>query len=123
MDATRQGLVWGIKYQFLKYIERMPDGQVTLSGGAERLPSGEFFFPAGMKGQVQFRAHGGALDLTISEPRIDGDVLIVGGSPLARITWAEPGRSERVELTAQGAQLFNGVYPEGERLDAVWLAP
>ena len=118
------GLTWGIKYTFFKYVERMPDGQVQVFDGAERLPSGEFFFPASSGGRfdgaVRVLAHHGALNVLIANPRIDGDRLLLDEVDLARIEWDEPGtRSRRVTLTADGSKFFNSAYPEGDVIDGL----
>ena len=129
-ESGAAGLTWGIKYTFLKYVARMPDGKVELSDGASKTPGGEFFFPllseeggvSKFGGSVVFTAHHGAMTFAVRNLLIQGDLLSVDGVPLATIEWGEPGVSQRVKLTAEGSKLFNTAYPEGELLDAVKVA-
>lgn len=84
------GLVWGIKDSFLAYVGRMPDTSVSLAPGSGQLPDGRFYFspdpdaPAGgfwFRGGFRLRAHGGLLDLSLADPRVeeqDGCHLLTG---------------------------------------------
>lgn len=86
------------------------------------------------RGDVRFAGHFGMLYVRIAHPWIvrtdEGAVLTIADPdgdddslrvPLATVTLEEvgPGQwaSTAVALTAQGSELFNSVYPEGDPLD------
>lgn len=153
MDAAgawRGELRWAVKGSFLDYV-RSNGGTITLLGDASE-EDGEYVFPrtvdgvqfdgetprgtAKFGGGVRFEAHGGMLDVMISEPSIefrerdarlvaldvDGDpieyaILEVGG-PLERddvLEWI----GVTTKLSNDGADAFFGVYPAYLELDPI----
>ncbi|WP_176697502.1 HtaA domain-containing protein [Arthrobacter koreensis] len=103
------GLVWGLKESFLAYVAGCPDGSVELSPGTGQLPDGSFYFspdpdaPAAalhFRGGVRLRAHGGMLDVSLADPRVegtDGRLLLTAETwkdgvwqriPFADVSWA-----------------------------------
>lgn len=124
--ATRRdtGLAWGIKDSFLEYVERWPESSVELAPGTGRLPDGRFYFtpdperPDGQwwfRGGVRLRAHGGLLDVSLADPRLErgaaGPVLTaetwVEGEwrriPFAELQWAEDGPEAENEPASEPA--------------------
>lgn len=90
-------LDWGVKQSFRNYIANVAQGTITVAGGATQAPSnGVFTFPsvpswagqteidATFVGSVRFQAHGGALDVTVGDLRVEasGDT----GSVIADVT-------------------------------------
>lgn len=89
------GLAWGIKGSFLEYVERWPESSVELAPGTGRLPDGRFYFtpdperPDGQwwfRGGVRLRAHGGLLDVSLADPRLERGAA---GPVLTAETWVE----------------------------------
>ncbi|UCR88441.1 HtaA domain-containing protein [Mycetocola spongiae] len=153
-------LSWGFKASFLNYIEGIARGEYVAGDGATfTYPA--FGFTAGTghylsekasglvtwPGSIHFTGHGGILDTTVSNPRIelvdastafllldihgttqDGAAvdqksvrfatLAVDGSNLTRSGDALVGTAIPAALTAEGSAAF-GTYPAGEALDAV----
>ena len=153
VDSAGAGsLSWGLRKSFRDYITGpIANGSIAVSGGASA--SGEAYtFPqsggakgdggADYRGTVNFRGHGGLLDLSFSDPAVSIDsasrgslTAKVGGK---RITVADLnlGASAKSEsdgatvyadvpatLTSQGSTLFdyngNSFYPAGTSLDPV----
>lgn len=137
-------LVWGIKSSWTDYVERMSDGTVTTSGGAERLVTGEFAFPlvqvgsctATFTGTVEFSGHYGMLSVRFAEPAItsvDGllELSIIDDDPEAPdqrrtiLTLGDPSQGANTwqfnspVLTSAGADLFFDNYRPGTRFDSV----
>ncbi|WOF22825.1 HtaA domain-containing protein [Microbacterium betulae] len=104
-DAEQGSLVWGVKESFRTYIETgVAQGRITVSGGAERLSSGVFWWgqestdwtaetgtgSTSYTGDVSFWGHEGVLDLTFSDPivRVDSAeratllLQVSGGTPV-----------------------------------------
>ncbi len=137
MTSTRAvELEWAIRKSFVAYVEGLPDGGVEVEGGASRAASGAFVFPSveggalAFAGAVRFHGHGGVLDVTIADPRIEpqGDsaaVTVALGT--GRIRFATVGeltrsdtddlRSVDVAVTDDGAYVLGGVYEPGTALD------
>lgn len=156
-------LDWGVKASFRNYIEHGPAaGSIETTDPAERNEDGTFRFDLGtgldvvesddlfapFSGGVRFRGHAGALDLVITEPRIDidgttGTVVVDAVSKelespepqtfddvvLATLdlrTVTPTADDDRVRyadipatLTEDGADAFGGFYEAGEALDPV----
>ncbi|MEV4900064.1 HtaA domain-containing protein [Citricoccus sp. NPDC055426] len=150
------GMAWGIKTSFLAYVERWSEEDaVEMAPGTGRLADGRFYFtpdperPAGalwFRGGVRLRAHGGMLDVSVSDPRVEergsGHVLTAASwveGEWTRIAFAdldwpdadadpapEPGQGGAVRMLAAGARLhveavavFDGTYPAGSELAPV----
>lgn len=110
-------LDWGVKASFRQYIESVPAGQIEVSGGAAESEDGSYYrFPVvsgsydeetetnevQYSGSVEFTKYGGALDLTITNPKVvfEGDE----GAIFAQVTSGSEnyGEIELVELDATG---------------------
>lgn len=153
--ASRTGagsLSWGLRKSFRDYITGpIAHGSISVSGGAGS-SGGAFTFPqsgaakgdggADYRGAVNFRGHGGILDLSFSDPAVSIDsarsgslTARVGGRRIsvATLNLGAAARSESggataytnvpATLTAQGSSLFryNGssFYPAGTAMDSV----
>lgn len=135
-SARAAELEWAIRRSFVAYVEALPDGGVEVEGGASRTADGAFVFPAiegealAFAGAVRFHGHGGVLDVTIADPRIethggsaDVTVALVSG----RIRFATVGAlgstvagvvtSTNVAATDDGAYVLGGIYQPGAPLD------
>lgn len=101
-------LIWGVKESFRRYV--VAAGAIELFGAATRAESGEFTFAAlasdlrvdaggGVRGQaafsgeVLFKAHGGALNVRLTDP-----VLEFGDKALLFATAQSGGRTRRAEF-------------------------
>ena len=162
-DADRNALTWAVKASFLADVNRAR-GRITLvtpaypaatgfafphvpaayrgEGGCAAPDAGEGAFPVGelaFTGGVVFRAHGGALDVTLAEPVL---VFDDKGALLTVADMARPGSGTRAMiatlasgppaptdatialvplLTEDGSALFGGVYPPGEAMDPLFV--
>lgn len=144
-------LTWGVKASFRHYVDAV-GGSVCLSDGATRAEDGAFVFkalPGGdltispdgiatgamrFQGMVTFEAHGGMLNVILTELGLeagsDGLVLTALQSPLNkdRCTIARLGPVEdgdpitlRAEITLDGMYQIADNYPPGTELDPVRL--
>lgn len=111
-------LDWGMKASFRNYIQTVAAGTITTGDGATTNADGTFHFPldaegdeyddgdldAAFLGSVHFTGHSGALDLTVSDLRIEADgtsgVLIADLSSLPNEPGATPEVFDDVELVA-----------------------
>lgn len=139
------GMLWSIKDSFLEYVASQPDGEVT-QAPEKFLGNPAFYFSAlsrsggieagfSFSGRALFKAHGGALDVTISNPSIsllddkaslliDDDRSETGQLELARLSAAEAGTVNgkaatiwaSVILTLDGTDVFGGFYNPRTRL-------
>jgi len=147
---------WGVKETFRSYIGGA--GQISVSDGATRNPDGTFRFPlvggtldtetgfgeVQLGGSVNFWAHGGALDITVANPRVvlaETDALLFADSKSLPMGPGEPIDDNRdlialdtgavapaigataiqwneipATLTGNGAPVF-GRYPAGTEMD------
>ncbi|WP_206447201.1 HtaA domain-containing protein [Agrococcus sp. KRD186] len=127
MSALR----WGIKASLLGYVRGMPDGAVTLAGGAEEVEGG-FRFPAAgdlaFRGTVTLTGHSGMMRVVIADPAIvggDGDWALEIADPdeaparlrFATLSGFDGVRATGAALTEDGADLFFGPYERGTPLD------
>lgn len=154
-DATEPlltgALSWGIDDSFRTYVANFARGTITTSGGVG-YSRGNFRFgqsstnavlpnslgTTAYRGTVRFRAHGGALDLSFSDP-----VVRVTSESSASLTMRVNGkrvnlatlnlktgsnsatskgisyRNVRATLTSEGARSFLGFYAAGRTLDEV----
>ncbi|WP_371652405.1 MULTISPECIES: HtaA domain-containing protein [unclassified Streptomyces] len=150
---------WGFKDSFRRYVGA---SGITVADGAKQAPgNGVFTFVDGtgtydtsthagataFKGSVRFSAHGGVLDIKLSDLKvttttttgvITADVTTKDGGkdrtaddvPLADLDLSQvkpsPGAAMTFKdipatLTEQGAAAFNGNYKKGEKLDPATL--
>ena len=144
-------LSWGVDDAFRAYVTNFAGGTIVTSNGVA-YSRGNFRFgqtstnavipdsvgTTSYRGSVRFRAHGGALDLSFSDP-----VIRVTSSTAATLTMRVNGkrvnlanlnlktgsssasstgityRNVRATLTAEGARSFLGFYSAGRTLDEV----
>jgi len=118
-------LIWGVKASFVAYVEAL--GAVDVVGPATRLDDGSFRFPGdhdggGYRGSVAFRAHHGAMDIVLRDPRLESAGLSVEyddhGRRQGRIVIAGVD-GERTVLETDGAVVFDFTYPIGSELAPV----
>ena len=138
-DTGRVELEWGGRRSFVTYVERLPDGSVSATGGAvrevdvfrlpgRRLAPGVWAFD----GALRFSGYSGVLDVTLEAIRIDGDELSaeVGGNRITVALLAEPsdavGDEESLDIdtvlfTDDGAAALGGVYSAGTPADPITI--
>ncbi|MEV6166128.1 HtaA domain-containing protein [Streptomyces sp. NPDC052052] len=162
MDLTDGTLEWGFKESFRKYLAGpYSGGKITVKDGAtQAADNGVFTFVDGkgsydtsthgtdtaFQGSVNFYAHGGVLDITLSDLKlstsgtggaITADVTTPAGT-VDDVSVAEldlsavrPGQGANgamvfkdipATLTKAGSEAFNGQYKEGDALDPATLA-
>ncbi len=152
---------WGVRESFRAYIEGPGGGAITTGDGATRNEDGSFRFPVlggeldpesgfgevQLDGTVHFTAHGGVLDITVADPRLEitatGSTLYAdaksqpmgGGEPIDDHRDLAVLATDDVEptlgpatvewsaipatLTEAGAPVFN--YDAGTEMDPVSL--
>lgn len=139
-----KGMRWGVKASFVSYVARMPDGAMSVSGGAVDTDGG-YVFPVSdasgfdartgsgtlrFEGDLRFRAHGGMLLVRLADPEVatdeNGAWLSVVDAAGERIRLCHLGAPHAAEgggieiptaLTAEGVSYFNDVYAEGTPLE------
>ncbi|MEU9847134.1 HtaA domain-containing protein [Streptomyces sp. NPDC047985] len=162
-SALKDGtLEWGVKASFRKYLASpFSGGKITVKDGATQAPdNGVFTFVNGkgtydtathatataFEGGVNFYAHEGALDITLSDVKlfttrtggaITADVTTAQGTrddvefASLDLTGVKPGQGEGgamvftdipATLTKAGSEAFDGQYKEGDALDAATLS-
>lgn len=156
-SAGTPQLAWGIRSSFVSYVgNRLPDGNVETGNGVTQ--SGDVFTwtngtgevsSAGQgtwsfNGFVRFTGHGGVLDTSISNPRIQldgsgGGALIVdvrskdmngvdvsgNGMIFAQLRFtslSSTGGTATTTLTADGSRALNSMYPAGEAMDPLTVS-
>lgn len=151
-SAGAGSLSWGLRKSFRDYITGpIANGSIAVSGGASS-SGNAYTFPqsgeekgdggADYRGSVNFRGHGGILDLTLSDPgvtidsdrrgkltaEVDGDRITVadlnlGASAKSESDGATVYSDVPATLNPSGAKLFeyngNSFYPAGTTLDPV----
>ncbi|MEU2470861.1 HtaA domain-containing protein [Streptomyces sp. NPDC012842] len=159
VELTDGTLDWGFKESFRRYIGGA--GTITVKDGATQAAgNGIFTFGNGrgtydtathgtdtaFDGSVNFSAHGGVLDITLSDVKVStsgtsGAVTVDLKTPQGTeddVEFAEldlsavrPGQGEGgamvfkdipSKLTKAGSAAFNGMYAEGEALDPATLS-
>jgi hypothetical protein len=159
MELTDGTLDWGFKESFRRYVGAA--GTITAGQGATQAAgNGVFTFGNGkgtydttthgtdtaFDGSVNFNAHGGVLDITLSDVKLStsgtsGAITVDLKTPQGTendVAFAEldlssvrPGQGEGgamvfkdipSTLTKAGAAAFNGMYAEGEALDPATLS-
>jgi hypothetical protein len=145
-------LSWGVKQSFRGYIEAA-GGTVAVTGGAVRAPDGGFLFPEGsestlaqepdgrltgvgrFQGEVSFQAHGGMLNVVLTDPWVEateaGLILSVAAGPTRRVTFAKLDAAAMTTeadatvlpaaITLDGMFILGDHYPPGTALDPVRL--
>ncbi|MGW1690924.1 HtaA domain-containing protein [Streptomyces sp. NPDC002399] len=155
-------LEWGVKESFRTYLaSSFSGGRITVKDGATQAPdNGVFTFADGkgtydtdthgtdtaFGGGVNFYAHGGVLDITLSDVKLA--TTRTGGTITVDVTTPEgtrddvafaaldlsavkPGRGAGgamvfrdipATLTKAGSEAFNGQYKEGDALDPATLS-
>jgi hypothetical protein len=124
-----EGLTWGVKRSFVKYLTSLPDGAVAAVEGATVLESGFFNFPSDgggfdpatgtgilrFRGDVRLEGHFGMMFVQIANPWIE----FQPDAGALTVALGEPGDegAERIPLVT-----FDTVAPQviGESL--VWQA-
>ncbi|MGD9959225.1 HtaA domain-containing protein [Nocardioides sp.] len=152
MGHSPVGLSWGIKASFLDYIERLPDGRVSLTDGAAAAESGWVFPPdprvgapdgidadgfLAFRGGIRFAGHHGMLVVDIVDPWIsvrgnEATLTIAGAGarlPLVTCTLAQtPAPAGMAAWAATDVRLtpeaavIFGVYPPGEPFEPLLIA-
>ena len=144
-------LTWGVKQSFRGYIDAA-GGTIAVAGGAERAPDG-FLFPQGpestlaqgpdgrltgvgrFQGQVSFNAHGGMLNVVLTDPWVEateaGLILTVAASATRRVAFAKLDADAMTTegdatvlptaITLDGMFILGDHYPPGTVLDPVRL--
>lgn len=152
-DAEAQGnrgsLNWAVRDSFLRYVTVIAAGSYTVDG-IELDEHGRFAFPLAQaardgeqwhfwfRGSVNFQAHHGFLDVTISNPEVtispEGGLLSTATADgllhIAKLAGAAPVVSDgdlhwdgiSAELLPDAVGLFGDVYPAGTELSSVHLA-
>ena len=147
-------LSWGVKQSFRGYMDAA-GGTVAVSGGAERAADGGFLFPQGpestlardaegrlagvgrFQGEVSFQAHGGMLNVVLTDPWVEateaGLVLSVAAGATRRVAFAKLDAAAMeteadgtlalpAAITLDGMFILGDHYPPGTALDPVRLA-
>jgi hypothetical protein len=124
-----RALCWGIRAGFRDYIGALTDLTTELVDVEFDTQAEHWVFPLERTGaSLHLNAHGGALDVVISDPRFEeagGKTRLVNGNgdPLAVLADSETtqdGMTYRdVALTVEGSLLFGGVYGPWARMDPV----
>ncbi|WP_327349903.1 HtaA domain-containing protein [Streptomyces sp. NBC_01321] len=161
--ALQDGMLeWGVKESFRTYLaSSFSGGKITVKNGATQAPdNGVFAFANGkgsydtathgtdtaFEGGVSFYAHGGVLDITLSDVKLA--TTGTGGAITVDVTTPEGTRDDVVfaaldlsavkpgrgtdgamvfkdipaTLTKAGSEAFNGQYKEGDPLDPATLS-
>ena len=137
------GLTWSIKTSFIDYVERMPDGVVSVGDGASRRADGTFHFPLASSqdpavvefhGSVTCTGHYGMLTVSFADLAIldvDGRRILTcadddePGGRREFLDLLEPEfsgalvRFARPVLTQDGADVFFDNYRPGTPFDPV----
>ena len=146
-------LTWGVKESFRRYVEG--SGAIQLFGAATRAADGAFVFAAtgdsdlridaegalrgraAFSGEVLFKAHGGALNIRLTDPVIEiGEkatlfVMAESGGHMRRAEFAQLvmnaatiGREEIIvpaKLDWDGSDVLDNHYPATTPIDPVHL--
>jgi Htaa len=138
-------LHWPVKRSFIRYVARMTDGQILGGHGVRLRDASTFVFPSesvddvgvlAFRGEIRLQAHGGALSVRLSDPRVDlrGQRALVtvenpegSGPPVRLVTFVASSTSDDagrvtwtgtdVRLAVEALPLFGGYYGEDEPFD------
>lgn len=162
LELTDGTLEWGVKESFRKYLaSSFSGGKITVKDGATQAAgNGAFTFTDGkgtydtathgtdtaFKGGVNFYAHGGVLDITLSDVKLattgtGGAITVDVTTPKGTeddvefasldLSAVKPGKGEGgamvfkdipATLTKAGSEAFDGQYKEGDALDPATLS-
>ena len=132
------GADWGVKESFRNYVlGPIAHGSISVSGGASQNPGGSFHFPVAageydpvngatvlaFSGAVLFQGHDGALEVTISDPRVE--LTPEGGALYADMASKPniPGASSTTYPNVQVADLdLSGKTPAVDATTTTWPA-
>lgn len=163
-QVSEGSLTWGVKESFRNYIRGIAHGDIEVAGGATENGDGTFAFPVAsgayepetkatsvqFAGSVHFSGHGGSLDFTLSDLRIEitpeetslyadaSSRPLSGGEPVGGedqliatldVANVEPEVAEGTttwagvpsKLAAAAVPLFAGEYTIGTVLDPLTL--
>jgi hypothetical protein len=110
-------LVWGIKASLIQYVEHTEDGQVTVSGGAERIPGTDNFrfaflsadlsaqghvVQAEYRGTINIRAYAGMLEVVVRDP-----LITFSGNGAAVFIESDLHRAERFPVAVGDLKMPN----------------
>ncbi len=118
-------LVWAVKASFVEYVDAL--GTVDVVAPAPPAADRSLRLPpdraaGGYRGSVAFRAHHGAMDIVLRDPRLEAAGLSVEyddhGRRRGRIVIAGVD-GERTVLETDGAIVFDFTYPVGSELAPV----
>ncbi|MFF1915293.1 HtaA domain-containing protein [Streptomyces sp. NPDC058239] len=162
LELKNGTLEWGVKESFRKYLaSSFSGGKITVKDGATQAPdNGAFTFVNGkgtydtathgtdtaFEGGVNFYAHGGVLDITLSDVKLattgtGGAITVDVATPEGTrndvafaaldLSAVKPGQGAGgamvfkdipATLTKAGSEAFNGQYKEGDALDPATLS-
>ncbi|WP_371096582.1 HtaA domain-containing protein, partial [Streptomyces sanglieri] len=162
LELTDGTLEWGVKESFRKYLaSSFSGGKITVKDGAtQAADNGAFTFSGGkgtydtatygtetaFEGGVNFYAHGGVLDITLSDVKLattgtGGAITVDVTTPKGTeddvefasldLSAVKPGKGEGgamlfkdipATLTKAGSEAFDGQYKEGDALDPATLS-
>ncbi|MGY3064018.1 hypothetical protein ACVWZD_008316 [Streptomyces sp. TE3672] len=162
LELTDGTLEWGVKESFRKYLaSSFSGGKITVKDGATQAAgNGAFTFSGGkgtydtatygtdtaFEGGVNFYAHGGVLDITLSDVKLattgtGGAITVDVTTPKGTeddvefasldLSAVKPGKGEGgamvfkdipATLTKAGSEAFDGQYKEGDALDPATLS-
>ncbi|WP_330435493.1 HtaA domain-containing protein [Streptomyces sp. NBC_00825] len=162
LELTDGTLEWGVKESFRKYLaSSFSGGKITVKDGATQAAgNGAFTFTDGkgiydtathgtdtaFRGGVNFYAHGGVLDITLSDVKLattgtGGAITVDVTTPKGTeddvefasldLSAVKPGKGEGgamlfkdipATLTKAGSEAFDGQYKEGDALDPATLS-
>ncbi|MCX5114456.1 HtaA domain-containing protein [Streptomyces sp. NBC_00378] len=162
LELTDGTLEWGVKESFRKYLaSSFSGGKITVRDGVVQAPDNGVFTFSGGKGTydtathgtdtafgggVNFYAHGGVLDITLSDVKLattgtGGAITVDVTTPKGTsddvefaaldLSAVKPGKGEGgamvfkdipATLTKAGSEAFDGQYKEGDALDPATLS-
>ena len=132
------GADWGVKQSFRNYVTGpIANGTISIADGATQNPDGTFHFPVGageydpttgttvlgFTGTVHFEGHEGALEVTISDPRIE---LTPEGSALFADMTSKPNQPGAPVTQYPGVKVaaldLSGKAPTVDATTTTWPA-
>ncbi|MGO4689733.1 HtaA domain-containing protein [Glaciibacter sp. 2TAF33] len=107
-SVETEGLAWGVRGSFRRYVLRVAHGDEILDGGGGSLPDGRLYFPVdtvtvfdldaldaeiALSGGVRFRGHAGMIDFRLGELTI----VLTAGTGMVQTGFAG-GRRDLAEV-------------------------